>query len=61
MNWISVKDNLPEQDVLVRVKCQSGSIDTNEFETDAKLMSHGKFSCEFDWVRVTHWKYIINE
>ena len=62
--WISIEDELPNFDKenpfkKYLVKVIEGSITPKEFITSSHLRNQlGNWSCEMDWVRVTHWRYL---
>ena len=62
--WISIEDELPNFDKenpfkKYLVKVIEGSITSKEFITTSHLRNQlGNWSCEMDWVRVTHWRPI---
>lgn len=55
--WISVKERLPEADEFVLCARTQTSMGGTKYITPGigKLGQGNKFSCEFDWVNVTHW------
>jgi hypothetical protein len=58
MEWIKVEDSLPNIDEKVLCYVESGSMSKEYFCTIALMIKSGRFSCEMDWVRVTHWTKI---
>lgn len=58
MNWISVKDNLPERDKKVLVIDVYGQQFVAEFDKDYKIGDFLNYSicCGCNTCEVTHWK-----
>ena len=65
--WISVEDELPEFDKskypngdfeIFLVRMSTGSISPKVKYCVANLIAIGRWSCEFDWNVVTHWRPI---
>jgi hypothetical protein len=65
--WISVEDELPDFDKskypngdfeIFLVKMATGSINYKIKYCVANLIAEGRWSCEFDWNVVTHWRPI---
>jgi hypothetical protein len=58
MEWISVKDRLPEKSGAYEVRAIVGSIKTREVETRAycTVYPHTTRFCAGDWTRITHWR-----
>ena len=65
--WISVEDELPDFDKskypngdfeIFLVRMSTGSISPKVKYCVANLIAIGRWSCEFDWNVVTHWRPI---
>ena len=65
--WISVEDELPNFDKykypngdfeIFLVKMSTGSISPKIKYCVANLIAEGRWSCEYDWSVVTHWRPI---
>ena len=65
--WISVEDELPDFDKskypngdfeVFLVRMSTGSISPKVKYCVANLIAIGRWSCEFDWNVVTHWRPI---
>ena len=56
--WIDIKERKPEVKQMVlcarKQTSMSGVVYINP-SVGCLWSSHGKFSCEFDWINVTHW------
>jgi len=56
--WVKVEDALPEMGVDVLCQLTQTSMGGTQYITPrvGKMISeHGRFSCAFDWINVTHW------